>query len=270
MDDKKFLAEEVVRLIDESEPAIRSAMRGFSQDDIDDVKQETWIQINRSLAGLKDTRNLAGWVYKTARNKAHDHVRKINAERRKNEHFEHMSTGREQSPVSLDIEDFSHNVDSRQTASEMLSELMPRVESLMANRVTCARAVELITRYYDDVADAARAMAVSESVVRDARREFVRCALTISRALELRAEHPVLTRGILLECMPSGVGESGTWIREIMEHILNLGGPAKATVAQLMERTGKQANTVRQYKAEAEHLASVVATIFAESNDRAR
>ncbi|MGP9527409.1 RNA polymerase sigma factor [Glutamicibacter sp. AOP5-A2-18] len=270
MTEANILQEDVIRLLDESEPAIRSAMRGFSQQDIDDVKQDAWLKIHDKLDTVKDPAKLPGWIRKVARNTALEFVRDTNRKNRKQEHFESMSDAREQLAISVNSPDFAQAIDDEHSAFETLSTLMPRVESLMANKVTCARAVELITRYFDDSKTAAKAMAVSESVVRQAKREFILVALTISKALDLRQKHQVLTGKVLLQCLPDGEGESGTWIHDIMQQMLELGGPAKASVEELCWRTGYAENSVRQYKAEAEHLARIVASIFNESTPESK
>lgn len=244
--------------------SIRAAVTGVLgsrfRNDIDDVLQETFISAQKSLPNF-DGQSLNAWIATIARRRAKDLVLKENRRMKQQGRFELEATSRVQSAVNLFEEDFSATIDSQQEATTLMGELIGYVESFVQNQAACSRALELITTYADDVSAAARAMTISEDALRACRRDFVRCAVVISRALDHRKQGSKPTLQTLVSCMP-GEGESGEWVAPFVIDVLASGGFNNTDLQALMERTGMVHNTVRQYLKEAQWLMRVAFTVL--------
>ncbi|MGO2069212.1 sigma factor [Glutamicibacter arilaitensis] len=252
--------ETLARAVFQAKNAVSSVLGPTFRDGLDDVLQETWISAKKSLPNF-DGAALQAWVNTIARRRAKDYIAKVGRLREHQDKFEHESTSRYKSSLSLVAEDFSEMVSDQQAAAGRIGTLLTYVESFIQNQATCSRALALITTYGDQVDVAARAMTVSEDTLRSCRREFVRCAVVVSRALEAKEQGLKPNMDVLIDCLP-GSGESGEWVAEFVADVLACGGFAKVDMPQLMGRTGKSYNTVRQYLHDALWLLRIAVTVL--------
>lgn len=252
--------ETLARAVLQSKSAVSSVLGSTFRDGLDDVLQETWISAKKSLKNF-DGAALQAWVNTIARRRAKDYIAKAGRLREHQDKFELESTSRYKSSLSLVAGDFSDLVCDQQAAAERIGSLLTHVESFIQNQATCARALALITTYGDQVDVAARAMTVSEDTLRSCRREFVRCAVVVSRAMEAKELGLKPEMAVLNDCLPRS-GESGEWVAQFVSDVLACGGFANVDMAQLMGRTGKSYNTVRQYMQEALWLVRIAMTVL--------
>lgn len=169
--------------------------------------------------------------------------------------------------MSLVDWDFTEAIDHQDEVHSIVDSLISKVESFVQNQTTCARALELITTFDDEVEEAARAMTISENTLRACRREFVRCAVVVSRAIEARGRGERPTIRALHGCMPDE-GDSGEWVSLFVGDVLRCGGFGQVDMEKLMQVTGKSYNTVRQYLAESHWLMRVAMTVMSTTDDQ--
>lgn len=63
-------------LLDEFGGRTLRYLRGLVDDDADDVQQEVWLSVYRSIASLANPRAFRTWLFSTTRRRAIDHLRK--------------------------------------------------------------------------------------------------------------------------------------------------------------------------------------------------
>ena len=68
-------------LLDEFGGRTLRYLRGLVDDDADDVQQEVWLSVYRSIASLANPRAFRTWLFSTTRRRAIDHLRKRQRER---------------------------------------------------------------------------------------------------------------------------------------------------------------------------------------------
>ncbi|MGP5030710.1 RNA polymerase sigma factor [Glutamicibacter arilaitensis] len=256
----------LARAVLQAKSAASSVLGPRFRDSLDDVLQETWISAKNSLKHF-DGSALQAWVNTIAKRRAMDVIEKAGRLRKHQDKFELESTSRYKSSLSLVADDFADLVSDQQAAAEELGDLLEHVEAFIQNQATCSRALALITTYGDRVDVAAQAMTISKDALRSCRREFVRCAVVVSRALDARSRGLKPTMDVLIDCLP-GAGDSGEWLAAFVTDVVACGGFANADLGQLMERTGKSYNTVRQYREEALWLVRIAMTVLTQDNEQ--
>ena len=257
--------ETLARAVMQAKSAVSSVLGSNFRDMLDDVLQETWIATKKSLGGFNGE-SLQAWVNTIARRRALDAVQKAGRQRTHQDKFELESTSRYKSSLTLVAEDFAEMIVEQHAAAAEVGNLLEYVESFIQNQATCARALALITTYGDRVDMAAQAMTMSRDALRSCRREFVRCAVVVSKAMDARAQGLKPSMDVLIDCLP-GEGDSGEWVASFVADVVACGGFSNPDIGQLMERTGKSHNTVRQYVKDAQWLLRIAVTVLTKDED---
>lgn len=75
------------KLLNEYGPRTLRYLTGLLGDLADDVQQEVWLTVYRSIAGLANPRAFRTWLYRTTRHRALDHLRRQHREQELLEEF---------------------------------------------------------------------------------------------------------------------------------------------------------------------------------------
>lgn len=260
--DGEELAEAVARV----RPVIVSQLGDMgSTADVDDVAQATWESAWSARHRFDPAQgSLHAWVVTIARRRAIDRVRAFQRDTMLQEQAEQLAEERVQSAVTLTAADHSEATVNAIEAQQRVGRVLGVVEQVMQNREATSRALALVLVFGDDVALAARGLGVSAEVLRQSRRELIRCCQVVTRAQEAADAGDPVTMRTLIGCLPAD-GESGDWVRQMALACAQAGGRFEAvTVAHVMEVTGFSRNTARQYLAETRHLLQVAVTVLSE------
>ena len=235
--------------------------------DVDDVMQDVWLSISRSRANYDPGHGpLGGWVNRIAQRRAIDHLKRgMRVLDVQNAAIaEH---GREATVPDV-AEAIVRQIDSHE---ELVSTLDLAFEA-MDNPVAFERTMSLIIHFDEQVDVAATALGVSPSALRASRRETLRMACVVARALAARREGKTATMRVLLSCLPerhemdapapTDQGAGHTWIHDMTITASMAGGFDRVTPDSLMAVTGLSANTCRQYLAQTRDLLVVARTVI--------
>jgi RNA polymerase sigma-70 factor, ECF subfamily len=258
--------EELAAAVARVRPAIVSQLGDMgSPADVEDVAQATWESAWNARHRFDPAQGtLHAWVVTIARRRAIDRVRARQRDTVLQDRAEHLAGGRTQSAVTLTTPDHAEATVNALAAQQRVRKVLGVVEQVMQNREATSRALALVLVFGDDVALAARGLGVSAEVLRQSRREMIRCCQVVTRAQEAAAAGGPVTMRTLIECLPAD-GESGDWARQMALACARAGGRFEAvTAAHVMDVTGFSRNTARQYLAETRHLLQVAMTVLTE------
>ncbi|WMY80046.1 sigma factor [Citricoccus sp. I39-566] len=236
-----------------------------SPGEVEDVAQATWESAWNARHRFDPSKgSLHSWVVTIARRRAIDRVRAYQRDTVLQGQAEHAAQARVQSAVTLTAPDHAEATVDALAAQQRVGKVLGVVEQVMQNREATSRALALLLVFGDDVALAARGLGVSAEVLRQSRREMIRCCQVVTRAQDAAAAGAPVTMRTLIECLPAD-GESGDWARQMALACAQAGGRFEAvTVAHVMDVTGFSHNTARQYLAETRHLLQVAMTVLTE------
>ncbi|QCU77996.1 sigma-70 family RNA polymerase sigma factor [Citricoccus sp. SGAir0253] len=236
-----------------------------SPGDVEDVAQATWESAWNARHRFDPSKgSLHSWVVTIARRRAIDRVRAQQRDTVLQGQAEHAAEARVQSAVTLTAPDHAEATVDALAAQQRVRRVLGVVEQVMQNREATSRALALVLVFGDDVALAARGLGVSAEVLRQSRRELIRCCQVVTRAQDAAAAGAPVTMRTLIECLPAD-GESGDWARQMALACAQAGGRFEAvTVAHVMDVTGFSHNTARQYLAQTRHLLQVAMTVLTE------
>ena len=250
--------------VERTRGGVQTRLRGVGAvDDTDDVLQATWESAWKARESFDPERgSLQAWVSTIAARRAVDHVRQVSRARTGQEAVEAAAMAREQSAVTMLAPDHAEALAEALDAQAEVAQVMRVVEKVMESSEMVARALAVVLVFDDDVPAAAKAMGLSQDVLRQARREVIRCARVVRQAQAVgRTDQPVTMR-TLIECLP-GDGDAGDWTRQVAMSCVMAGGRLEdVTVEHVMRATGFSHSTARQYLAEARHLLRVAATVI--------
>jgi RNA polymerase sigma-70 factor, ECF subfamily len=233
--------------------------------DVEDVAQATWESAWNARHRFDPAQgSLHAWVVTIARRRAIDRVRSRQRDTVLQGQAEHLAQGRVQSAVTLTTPDHAEATVNAVAAQQRVGKVLGVVEQVMQNREATSRALSLVLVFGNDVDLAARGLGVSPEVLRESRREMIRCCQVVTRAQEASAAGAPVTMRTLIECLPAD-GESGDWARQLALACARAGGRFEAvTATHVMDVTGFSHNTARQYLAETRHLLQVAMTVLTE------
>ncbi|MEO9246794.1 sigma factor [Citricoccus nitrophenolicus] len=233
--------------------------------DVEDVAQATWESAWSARHRFDPVQgSLHAWVVTIARRRAIDRVRSRQRDIVLQGQAEQLAEGRVQSAITLTAPDHSEATVNALAAQQRVGKVLGVVEQVMQNREATSRALALVLVFGDDVELAARGLGVSAEVLRQSRREMIRCCQVVTRAQQAAATGAPVTMRTLIECLPAD-GESGDWARQMALACAQAGGRFEAvTVGHVMDVTGFSRNTARQYLAETRHLLQVAMTVLTE------
>lgn len=258
--DGEELAEAVARV----RPVIVKQLGDMgSSADVEDVAQATWESAWNARHRFDPAQGtLHAWVVTIARRRAIDRVRSRQRDTVLQGQAEHLAEGRVQSAVTLTAPDHAEATVNALDAQQRVQAVLGMVEQVMQNREATSRALALVLVFDDDVESAARALGVSAEVLRQSRREMIRCCQVVSRAQEAATAGGTVTMRTLIECLPAD-GESGDWARQMALACAQAGGRFEAvTVGHVMDVTGFSHHTARQYLSKTRHLLQVAMTVL--------
>ncbi|WP_343282286.1 sigma-70 family RNA polymerase sigma factor [Micrococcus sp. 2A] len=233
------------------------------RDALDDVLQAAWESAWSGRHGFDVERgSLRTWVSVIVRRRAVDHLRRVQRAWEGQDVVEAAAMGREQSVASAVAWDHADQVLDALTARQELASVMCVLERVMDSPQVTARALAVTLVFDDDVAEAAAAMGVSADVLRQARRELVRCARVVRAAQEVARSGVEVTMRVLIGCLPAD-GDAGDWSRGVALACAQAGGRMEhVQVEHVMRATGHSHSTARQYLAEVRYLLRVAATVI--------
>ena len=239
------------------------------RDALDDVLQAAWESAWSGRSGFDPERgSLRTWVSVIVRRRAVDYLRRVQRAWEGQEVVEAAALSREQSVASAVTGDHADQVLERLAARHELAEVMRVVEQVMDSPQAMARALALALVFDDNVAEASEAMGVSADVLRQARRELVRCARVVRAAQEVARSGAEVTMRVLIGCLPAN-GDAGDWSRGVALACAQAGGRMEhVQVEHVMRATGHSHSTARQYLAEVRYLLRVAATVIQDERTR--
>lgn len=262
--------EELAAMVARVRPVIVSQLGDMgSSADVEDVSQATWESAWKARHRFDPTQgSLQAWVVTIARRRAIDRVRAGQRDTVLQGRAEGLAEGRVQSAVTLTAPDHAERTVEALESQQRVRKVLGVAEQLMQNREATSRALALVLVFGEDVALAARGLGVTVEVLRQSRRELVRCCQVVSRAQDTAAAGGPVTMRTLIGCLPAD-GESGDWARQMALACARAGGQMEAvTVGHVMEVTGFSHNTARQYLAETRHLLQVAMTVLVEERKK--
>lgn len=258
--------EELLTQWQNSQPVVRNVLaKGGLLADLHDVMQEVWISLEKSIhnfdPGLGE---LGGWVGKIAHHRAVDHLNRSVRSSNIQERVE-FSVGED---FSVIVGDHAEVIAERDYAHQLLKLVLDTTQEAMDNQTAFDRTMALLVSFDDEVRRAASAMGLSEEALRASKRETLRTAKVIGKALELRSSGATATLRTLLACLPDDSEEddgshgSGTWVRHMTLAAARSGGFGHVTPTVLVEVTGWEYNTCRQYLNQTKDLLSIARTVM--------
>ncbi|WP_413543338.1 sigma factor [Citricoccus nitrophenolicus] len=260
----ELTGEELAAAVTKVRPVIVSQLGDMgSPADVEDVSQATWESAWRSRHRFDPEQgSLHAWVVTIARRRAIDRVRAGQRDTVLQGQAEHLTEGRVQSAVTLSAPDHAEATVDALAAQQRVRAVLGLVEQVMQNREATSRALALVLVFDDDVESASRGLGVSAEVLRQSRRELIRCSQVVSRAQEAATAGGTVTMRTLIECLPAD-GESGDWARQMALACAQAGGRFEAvTVGHVMDVTGFSHHTARQYLSKTRHLLQVAMTVL--------
>jgi DNA-directed RNA polymerase specialized sigma24 family protein len=243
--------------------AVWNILAGFGLgQDVDDVVADT-AESALKASGSFDPGlgHVQGWVLTIAKRRAYDHAKRAGAKGRLQGRLEGESDGPDPA-LNLVEDDFAQEVVERLAASAESRQILALTEKLVANPDSFRRVAALWMVYQGSVPKASAALGISQEALRDSRREVVRCAHVVRKAVAARSAGDPVTVGTLLGCLPVEGNEDGSWARALSVAVVRAGGFGKVTAASMAEVTGYSLNTCRQYVVEAHWLLQVARTVL--------
>lgn len=258
--------EELLVQWQKSQPVVRNVLvKGGMLADLHDVMQEVWISLEKSIGKFDpELGELGGWVGRIAHHRAVDH---INASVRSSRLQERVELNVEQG-FAVIVADTAELVAERDYTRQLLKSVLDTTQEAMDNQTAFDRTMALLVSFDDEVRRAASAMGLSEEALRASKRETLRTAKVIGKALALRAEGAAITLRTLLACLPDESDEndgshgSGSWVRHMTLAAARSGGFGQVTPTVLVEVTGWEHNTCRQYLNQTKDLLSIARTVL--------
>lgn len=258
--------EELLIQWEKSQPIVRNVLaKAGMVADLGDVMQEVWISLEKSIHNFDpELGELGGWVGRIAHHRAVDH---LNASVRSSNLQKRVELNVEED-FSVIVEDTANVVAEREYTRYLLKSVLDTTQDAMDNQTAFDRTMALIVKFDAEVRRAASAMGLSEEALRASRRETLRTAKVVGKALTLRAEGAAVTLRTLLACLPDDSEEddgshgSGVWVRHMTLAAARSGGFGKVTPTVLVEVTGWEYNTCRQYLNQTKDLLSIARTVL--------
>lgn len=234
-------------------------------DDTHDVMQEVWISLEKSIGNFDPKQGeLGSWVGRIAHHRAADHIDKsVRASRLQGRVEMNVETD-----FSVVVSDSAEDFANREDTHQILRSVLGITQEAMDNQTSFERTMTLILTFDDDVRRAASAMGVSEEALRASRRETMRVASVVGRALELHKQGAKTTLRVLIACLPDDpavsdkASTSGSWVRHMTHAAARCGGFGKVTPKVLVEVTGWEYNTCRQYLNQTRDLLVIARTVL--------
>lgn len=265
MDETETISgQQLAEAVENARGGVMTRLRGVGAvDDTDDVLQATWESAWKARESFDPERgSVQAWVSTIAARRAVDHVRQVSRARDGQEAMQAASVAREQTAVTMLAPDHAEALVAALDAQAEVARVMRVVEQVMDSREMTARALAVVLVFDDDIPAAARAMGLSQDVLRQARREVIRCARVVRQAQAVAVSGDEVTMRTLIGCLP-GDGDAGDWTRQVAMACAMAGGRLEdVTVGHVMQATGFSHSTARQYLAEARHLLRVAATVI--------
>lgn len=255
---------ELMEAVKASAGVIRSVLapRGIGAD-VEDVVQETWISVSKARHTYDPSQGeIRSWVNTIARRRATDHLRKLSRQHAVQEAVEFTVRGTSPGPYDVVEASFADSVDGRLDLMGRFGRVLRMTRQAMGDSAAFDRTMLLLLFEDGDVPTTARKLGVSEAAIRDSRRETIRVAQVVDRALSKREdiEHPTLRD--LLECLPQETDGQGSWAQTMGRAIAQTGSFSKVNIATIQKITGWSYNTARQYMAETSWLMSLARTVI--------
>lgn len=234
-------------------------------DDTADVMQEVWISAEKSVEKFDpELGELGAWIGRIAHHRAADHIDRSVRASRLQDRVE-MNT---ENDFAVVVEDTAEDFAIREDTHQVLRAVLDITQEAMDNQTAFERTMTLILSFDGDIKRAASALGVSEEALRASRRETMRIASVVGKALELHRLGAKATLRVLIECLPDDPGgpengiTSGSWIRHITHAAARCGGFGKVTPKVLVEVTGWEYNTCRQYLNQTRDLLVIARTVL--------
>src|SRR5699024_8241650 len=262
--DMELFKHEITQIVSRLHPVIASQLGNFAtEEDIADVAQSTWESAWRSRRNFDpDKGPLQSWVVSIARYRAIDRFnQKLDDVQKQKTYQIHASAAERSAPMfAVQAADHADEVVDALDASHEVTAILRVVEDVIQSRESTARGLSLILIFNDDVAAAAKSLAISQDALRRARRERSRWCQVVAKANCAalgNTMQPTLRR--LIECLPERT-EAGDWTRQLAVAAAQAGGFEQVTIEHVMDVTGYSYNTARQYLTQSTHLLQVAAT----------
>lgn len=231
-------------------------------DEVDDVMQDLWVSLEHSIANYDpELGALGAWIGRIAHHRAVDHLTTSLRAHRLQDRIEHHVDHQ----FAVTAADAAHEVVEREYQRQVLSEVLSMTRETMDNLTAFERTMTLILKYDEKVKAAASSMGISDEALRASRRDTLRTAAVVRKALEAHRAGQEPTLRVLLGCLPDEQDEavtgSGLWMKHMAHAAARSGGFANVTPTVLTEVTGWEYNTCRQYLNQTRDLLSVARTI---------
>ncbi|KAA9394156.1 hypothetical protein FCK90_08545 [Kocuria coralli] len=242
-------------------PVIRSVMVSSGMaGDVDDVVQEAILSAVLSADRWDPAKGpLVSWVTSIGKRRAIDHIRRQRRGGASSVVIAGQGGADEDTPV-IDVAQasFEDRVLDQDEAWTTVRAVMGQVQLVLRNDSTVSRALVVLVECDGEVSRAARLLGLAEPVVREARRETIRMAIVVHRALQLHQNGAPITVQSLLSCLPD---EVGAWTRIVAVEAVRAGGFTRVSPEDVAARTGWSTSTARQRLADTLWLLSVARTI---------
>lgn len=242
-------------------PVIRSVMVSSGMaGDVDDVVQEAILSAVLSADRWDPGKGpLVSWVTSIGKRRAIDHIRRQRRGGASSVVIAGQGGADEDTPV-IDVAQasFEDRVLDQDEAWTTVRAVMGQVQLVLRNDSTVSRALVVLVECDGEVSRAARLLGLAEPVVREARRETIRMAIVVHRALQLHQNGAPITVQSLLSCLPD---EVGAWTRIVAVEAVSAGGFTRVSPEDVAARTGWSTSTARQRLADTLWLLSVARTI---------
>lgn len=252
---------------------IDALVRAGLPSEVEDLMQDTFLIATRRLdtydQELGSFRNwLIGIAYQRMRDMVkHDNV-KTNVIERLRQDARH--THQLNNDPHADV--FATAIASRVDTAYRLSEVLSLVAVAVEEEALFLRSMALLRDYEGNVQEAALAMGISASALRDSHRQVLDMAQVVDKALSLyryRSENQVetpLSVGELLSCFPDPEETSSdrAWLRKVPLAVFRAGGwsaPKRELIAAVSFETGYNTTTSRHAVARCSRLFMVARTI---------
>lgn len=258
--------EELLERWSAAKPIVRNVLaKAGLVEDTDDVMQELWESLAKSIRNFDpELGQLGAWVGRIAHHRAADHIDKsVRASRLQGRVEMHVETD-----FSVVVPDSAEDFANREDAHQILRSVLDITQEAMDNQTAFERTMTLILTFDEDVKRAASAMGVSEEALRASRRETMRIASVVGKALELHKQGADTTLRVLIACLPDGpaasdkASASGSWVRHMTHAAARCGGFGNVTPKVLVEVTGWEYNTCRQYLNQTRDLLVIARTVL--------
>lgn len=255
--------EELLERWSAAKPIVRNVLaKAGLVEDTEDVMQELWESLAKSIRNFDpELGQLGAWVGRIAHHRAVDHIDAAVRKSKLDDRIENYV----ETDFAVTVPDSADAIVDRAHVSELLKTILDTTEEAMDNSSSFERTMALIVKYDEEVRRASSAMGISEEALRASRRETMRTAQVVAKALQKHHERSAVTLRTLLECLPEqveGAESSGSWIRHMAHAAALCGGFGHVTPHSLVEVTGWEYNTCRQYLNQTRELMQIARTVM--------